>query len=230
VARSKPYRQGEQLPGGILSYVMSLLEQVVLVHVIRTIWLMKRSLLSEIIFLKDGPLAFFGLVAPLYKPMRELTTFLLYPPPRAASDGQSCLYLAGIEKSGAFVDHAAAIERRLRPGSVMIPDNDYIYRYIVPGDPTDHVYGSNSYYGNKAFFKSASGDMYVLTIPTGSYHAAPKPSDFPNLDVILHLVAQLHCNMYDNALIPIALANKLVSLSDFPSQRILAEFARGELG
>ena len=31
--------------------------------------------------------------------------------------------------------------------------------------------------------------------------------------------------MYDNALIPIALANKLVSLSDFPSSRILETFA-----
>jgi len=33
--------------------------------------------------------------------------------------------------------------------------------------------------------------------------------------------------MYDNALIPVALANKLVSLSDFSGQRILTSFARG---
>ena len=42
-------------------------------------------------------------------------------------------------------------------------------------------------------------------------------------------MAQLRCNMYDNALVPIALANKLVSLSDFPSQRLLTEFSKGEL-
>jgi hypothetical protein len=35
--------------------------------------------------------------------------------------------------------------------------------------------------------------------------------------------------MYDNSLIPVALANKLVSLSDFPSQRILGTFAKSEL-
>jgi hypothetical protein len=35
--------------------------------------------------------------------------------------------------------------------------------------------------------------------------------------------------MYGNALVPIALANKLVSLSDFPSQRILTAFARREI-
>jgi hypothetical protein len=32
--------------------------------------------------------------------------------------------------------------------------------------------------------------------------------------------------MYDNALIPVALANKLVSLSEFPSSRILETFAK----
>jgi hypothetical protein len=32
--------------------------------------------------------------------------------------------------------------------------------------------------------------------------------------------------MYDNALIPVALANRLVSLSDVPSSRILETFAR----
>jgi NurA domain len=219
----------EQGAGGILTYIITLLEQVVLVHMIRTIWQMKRTLLREILFLKDGPLGFFGLVAPLYKPMRELTRFLLYPPPSDLDGRRSYLYLAGIEKSGVFVDHAAAIERYIPPGSIMIPDNDYIYRYIVPGDPAAGVYGHNTYYGSKVFYKSSVNDMYVLTIPTGSHPSAPRPSDFPNLNVLLHLVAQLRCHMYDNALIPIALANKLVSLSDFPSQRILTEFARGEL-
>lgn len=47
-----------------------------------------------------------------------------------------------------------------------------------------------------------------------------------NLAEILDVIGQLRCSMYDNALLPIALANKLVSLSDFPSARILEAFAR----
>ena len=97
--------------------------------------------------------------------------------------GRMGRYLAGIEKSGAFVDHATAIERYIPPGSVMIPDNDYIYHYIVPGDPAAGIYGDKDYYGNKIFYKSSANDMYVLTIPTGSYPAAPQPSDFPNLNI-----------------------------------------------
>jgi hypothetical protein len=34
--------------------------------------------------------------------------------------------------------------------------------------------------------------------------------------------------MYDNSLIPVALANKLMPLSDFPSQRILKTFAKAK--
>lgn len=35
--------------------------------------------------------------------------------------------------------------------------------------------------------------------------------------------------MYDNSLIPVALANKLVSLSEHPSQQILKAFARSSV-
>lgn len=214
----------EQGAGGITGYVLTMLEQIVLVHTIRSIWALKRGLLGEILFIKDGPLAFFGQVAPLYKPMRELARFLL----DQAYGGQAGLYLVGVEKSGPFVEHAAAIEPHLPPNTALIPDNAYIYRYITPGDPTAQTYGSNTYYGTKILYKSDRNDMYVATIPPWSGNPS-SPKDIPNLAAILSLVAELRCHMYDNALVPIALANKLVSLSDFPSQRILTAFARQEM-
>jgi hypothetical protein len=39
----------------------------------------------------------------------------------------------------------------------------------------------------------------------------------------------LKCSMYDNALVPVALANRLVSLADMPSSEILSKFARDRL-
>jgi hypothetical protein len=47
--------------------------------------------------------------------------------------------------------------------------------------------------------------------------------------LILAVVRGFKRSVYDNALVPIALANKLVSLSDFPSARILEAFARGAM-
>ena len=73
------------------------------------------------------------------------------------------------------------------------------------------------------------GEMNVATIPATRYSADPLPNDLPRLDEILSLVDELPCSMYDNALIPVALANKLVSLSDFPSQRILTSFVRQQI-
>ena len=54
----------------------------------------------------------------------------------------------------------------------------------------------------------------------------PTENDFKNLDCILFNVEKLKCDMYENALFPVALVNKLVSLSDHPSSEILQKFAK----
>ena len=209
--------------GGIIAYVMTMLEQLVLVHVFYNIAEhLKPSLMRSILFLKDGPLAFFGLVAPLCRPMRDLIEHFLQEP-----DGTNgpTIRIAGLEKSGAFVEHAAEISHRLAPGSYLVVSDRYIRKHVVPG-AAGVVYGSNTYYGQKVFFKAPGGEMHVVTVPAQTYMAEPSSSDIPHLEVILTLIAELRCSMYDNSLIPIALANKLVSLADFPSQRILSTFAR----
>lgn len=209
--------------GGIAAYVMTMLEQLVLVHLFHSILVrLKPSLMRNILFIKDGPLAFFGLVAPLYKPMRELVEHLLSEP--GGPTGPT-LRLAGLEKSGAFVEHAAAIQDRIQPGSFMVIGDRYIRRYVIPGE-AGATYGQNTYYGQKVLFRAPGGEMHVATVPARRFMADPKPTDIPHLEEVLALIAELRCSMYDNSLIPVALANKLVSLSDFPSQRILATFAR----
>ena len=217
-------RVDEEIGGsGIAAYVMTMLEQLVLVHLIHNILAMKPALLRNILFIKDGPLAFFGLVAPLYRPMRELVEHLLNEHGGAAGP---TLRVAGLEKSGAFVEHAAAIQDRMRPGSFFVVGDGYIRKYVIPGGDTAATYGQNTYYGQKVFFCAPGGEMHVTTIPARSYKSEPTPADIPHLHEILALIGELRCSMYDNALIPVALANKLVSLSDFPSQRILTTFAR----
>ena len=50
-------------------------------------------------------------------------------------------------------------------------------------------------------------EMYVATVPAHSYLANPISSDIPHLEEILALIAELRCSMYDNSLIPVALAS-----------------------
>ena len=52
-------------------------------------------------------------------------------------------------------------------------------------------------------------------------------ADFKNLPELLLNIELLRCDMYDNALMPVALANKLVSLANHPSSKILQKFAIG---
>jgi hypothetical protein len=207
--------------GGILGYVTTTFEQILLIHVIRLILKLKPALMDKVLFIKDGPLAFFGQTANMHKPMRELVKFLFK---------KHNLYLAGLEKSGAFVEHAHQIAKRLRDGTVLIINNDYIYRYITPGkaDPNE-AYGRTSYYSNKVFFKAGYGGMFVVSLPTTDVLAFPKTSDLMNLEVVLTNIEKLKCDMYDNALLPVALANKLVSLSQFPSSRILQRFVQDKV-
>jgi len=215
----------EQGAGGILAYLLSTLEQLVIVHVIRSILEMKPAALREVLLIRDGPLAFFGVVAPLRTPMMELMAYLA-----EKDSGKPLIALVGLEKGGHFVEHAAVVAPELKPNHYLIMDSEYVYKYVQPGDPTGAPFGSNTYYGGKLIFKSARGDVFVATIPTKEYLRAPGIGDLLNAPEILSVIAELRCAMYDSALLPVVLANRLVSLADVPSSEILKRFVREGVG
>jgi hypothetical protein len=204
---------------GILGYLTTTIEQLIVVHVLRLIARRRPAALSNIAIIKDGPLAFFGVTANLHTPMRDLLTHLS----RTAQPN-----LIGVEKSGPFVEHAHQIRDRMQPGQALILNDAYIYRYILAsGSPDDsgRSYGASTYYGRKVILKTRTNAVHVLTIPTDTETANPQVNNFFGFDKALQITDLLHCDMYDDALFPVALANKLVSLSAHPSQRILERFA-----
>lgn len=209
--------------GGIIGYLTNLIEQIILIHTIKIIHSIQPSLFKSVLFIKDGPLAFFGQTANLHKPMRNLCNFLFK---------KYNLFLAGLEKSGAFVEHADEIRQKLKNGQYLLLDNKHIYKYIIPGDPdSEEPYARTSYYGSKIIFKSKSDEMYVITLPVEKAEVVLKPekTDYKNIDIILNNINKLKCDMYENSLLPIALANKLVSLSNHPSSVLLEKFASSQI-
>lgn len=206
--------------GGIVGYLRNLIEHFILIDTIRGIYKRKKNSLNEVLFIKDGPLGFFGQTANMHEPMRELVNHL---------QDELKMYLVGIEKSGPFVEHASEIKDKILPGQAYLLYNRHIYKYIKPGT-TDNpeAYGRTSYYSSKIIFKSRDGRIYVVTIPTHDPEIVldPKKENFRNLDTILKYIEELKSDMYDNSLLPIALANKLVSLSDHPSSVLLEKFAK----
>ena len=107
--------------------------------------------------------------------------------------------------------------------------NRYIYKYILPGNDNDKPYGSSTYYGNKLIYKSEYDNIYIATIPTLFPNCNPIKSDLLNIEVILNNVAELKCDLYYNSLVPIVMANKLVSLADHPSADLLKQFSQDNL-
>jgi len=206
--------------GGVLGYLTNLVEHFILIDYIKNVYQRRKSALNEVIFIKDGPLGFFGQTANMHKPMRSLLSYL---------NRVENAFVVGVEKSGPFVEHAMEIQNKLKPGQVYLFSNSYIYKYIKPGDiNTTEPYGKTSYYGSKMIFKSRDEKIYLITLPTENAEVVLNPSkkDFKNIDTILKYIEKLRSDMYDNSLLPIALANKLVSLSDHPSSMILEKFAK----
>ena len=218
----------EQGAAGILGYVTRLIEQLILVHFIKSIYQLQPNLLNEFLFIADGPLSFSGQTANMHKPMRSLANYL---------QTKRNLFLVGIEKSGAFVDHAQQIclanadKTFLKKGDFILLSNEYIYKYIVPGNSETMHYGSTAYYGGKVIFHSEDGQILVLTVPVPSRDVVlnPELSKFKNINEIILNMQKLRCAMYDDAVIPVALANKLVSLANHPSKVLLEKFAKAQM-
>lgn len=218
----------DQGAGEILGYVTRLVEQLILVHFIKSIFQLQPSLLNEFLFIVDGPLSFSGQTANMHKPMRDLMNYL---------QNKKNLFLVGIEKSGAFVDHAQLIclpneeKTTLSKGQFILLSNEYIYKYIVPGDSKTMHYGSTSYYGGKVISYSEDGQILVLTVPVPDKDVIlnPKLHLYKNINEIILNMEKLRCDMYDDAVVPVALANKLVSLANHPSKVLLEKFARAQI-
>ena len=146
--------------GGVLGYLLSAIENLLLVHIIRILTQIKHGFLDEFLLVKDGPLSFVGQTANMYKPMRHLLNFLRK---------NNNVNIIGIEKSGAFVDHAKEIADKMKPGQIFLMDNDHIYKYIMPADG-NMEYARTSYYGGKFIYKSKEEKLYVLTLPVETHH------------------------------------------------------------
>lgn len=207
--------------GGILGYLTTAVEQIIIVYLIKQMLNIRPSLLSQTLFVKDGPLAFFGQTANLHKPMRKLMTFL---------NQNHSIYLVGLEKSGSFVEHAVQASKKMLPKQMLLLGNSYIYKYIIPGNGRDsEPYAISSYYGHKVIFKSEHNNVYVATIPNVQAMIEPQISDYININEILYNITALKCNLYYNSLVPIVMANKLVSLADHPSSDLLKTFAQEKI-
>ncbi len=172
------------------------------------------EVLRHTIFLTDGPLALFGPLAPLKRRFQEhlgdLTRW-------CAQRGLVAPLIVGIEKSGAFVEHAEQIRDLIPTGHVMRLTNDYINR--ISGRPANNHYGVDEFYGRRFIYRTRTGDPLVITVlPTpglSPYDGVAEVEGwdaYPTLRLICEVLDSLRTRMYQHAVVPVALAHSAAAL------------------
>lgn len=223
---------------GIVSYVMSIFE----VNLILTLYRIayernKKEILSKYLFIKDGPLALFSRLDDFqFKKIRPFITRLVKD---SLIDKISYLNWIGLDKSGMFVEHLQNVEKYLKDDTLLIPNTHYMRKYIT-GD-TDSVFGYKTYFGIKMLFKKDESLSFVVDFilpylktkgepeDYKNYIKKPVIYDFVNLKSVIEILCDLRCDLYNKSFIPITLVNKMVSLSDVPSNKLLSIFSNTEI-
>jgi hypothetical protein len=219
----------DSAPDSVASAYMLVMEHLMLFTAVRLLWNHSdRQLLSDTLFIKDGPLTLRGQYSKLVPSIRA---FLDY-----AKSQQRPVHVIGQEKSGAFFDHLAAIVRFAPPQargdkpSYAVLSHEYVRREVYRSPDLSNPYGSRTNWGEKVFLKLDPGCYMVLNVPTGEYNAAPdfpRAADLIGFSRILATVPSVTSHKFEGALFPIELANGIASMSSYPSAKILQRFMEG---
>ena len=201
----------------IATSYMSIHETLMLFTGIRYYWEKNPTLLSECLFIKDGPLSIRAQYSKLVAPIRNFLAFAL--------KSKIPVHIIGQEKTGTFVEHLYLLREHAPFPSFFIPNDAYIKERIQHRPNQGAPYGRDTNYGAKVFLKLNAYHSMVINVPTGHHIPNPNLSDLIGFDRIVSTLPILLSNRYEGALMPVELANGVASLSTYPSAKILKIFA-----
>ncbi|MEA3318671.1 MAG: hypothetical protein U9Q88_01505 [Bacillota bacterium] len=221
----------DSAPEGLTSAYMLIMEHLMLFTIIRIFWDHNdKKLVSETLFIKDGPLTLRSQYSKLVPYIRD---FLEY-----AKLTHRPIHIIGQEKSGVFTDHLNKISRDIAPlerGEPMhykVLSHEYIRKEVYRTPDLLNAYGKRTNWGEKVFIKFDPNTYLVLNVPTGEYKdfkGYPQKEDLLGIKRILASLPDIISHRYTGALFPIELANGIASMSSYPSSKILQRFMEDNL-
>jgi hypothetical protein len=201
-----------------ISNLRSLLEALDLFSLI-TKFRENPQVMSRTLFLLDGPLLLRAELSRLVEPIRDLIV-----DQRARG---LPLFLVGVEKSGGLRDFADSYADHLAaPGSFFLPGTKFLVETIQGKAFSESTYRNRVNYGAKVIARIGPDHVLALNVPTGDHLVDPTTGDLVGFVEVVRALSHLVSYSYDNALMPIVLANANSSISHQPSGGILAQFVR----
>jgi hypothetical protein len=210
----------DSAPETVATAYMSIHETLLLFTGVRYFWERKKDILSNCLFVKDGPLSIRAQYSKLVNPIRRFLGF-------SKQQGYP-VHLIGQEKTGAFTDHLQLIGANAPLQSLFIPGNQYIKEQIQHRPNRGAPYGKDTNYGAKVFVRISHYHQMVLSIPTGDYVENPTLSTLIGAERIFATLPTILSSRFEGALLPIELAHGVASLSTYPSAKILKIFAEAK--
>ena len=202
--------------GTVASSYMLIHETLLIFAAIKYFWETNQNALTESLFVKDGGLFIRAHYSKLVAPIRKFF--------QHAKKQKIPIHVIGQEKTGPFVDYLERISKDMEENTILIPKDSFIKKEILSKPNLKGPYGYTGNYGAKILVKLKTHQL-VLTVPIGKYDPNPKLKDFIGLPRILKTIPSLLSYRYENALLPIELANAISSLSSYPSAKILEVFS-----
>lgn len=217
--------------GTALGRLMTVLEHLTMLCYIDYLAAVQPRALGAVAFVFDGPLALFGPPAPV---KRAIQTYLH----RLRDDLRAKHYrppvIVGVEKTGQFAEHAAELGKHLELQTLMRLPDEYIFTRIIATRTPGSAFGEDTYYGRKFFYKTIRGQVLTLTVPYFDQSATVAVShDLWNSETMpqtLALLDEIGTKLYQDALIPVALAHSYAAIPLRTGSKVLKLLSQEFLG
>jgi hypothetical protein len=213
--------------------IMSMFEKLWLIHILRSFekkqWL---NILDRVIFVIDGPLACFSTWSWLNKSIiTELNRINELQKQITKKD----LLIFGIEKSGTFYNHFEDIDTKIDGTTDKFPKqsafllyDDYIKKNIIFSE-SQKLYGQDTYFGRKFFYKTKFGHRLVPVLAFLSENPdlrSNSPKEFPRLSDLMNVLDELASSRYPNSVSPLISAHAEAAIPLNLGKKIFDDIAR----
>lgn len=216
-----------------ITRMMNTIEHLLLVTFIKQIYESNPRTLAKIAFFMDGPLAIFGQPAKLHS---RIMKFLHQINTKLKELGEDSLLIIGLQKTGELMDYANMIGRYVGNNKLRVIDDEYRYKYIKGNDAPSQNFGNETYYGQDFILKTAGGKVFNFSIPypfkekSSQVSFSLEKTKLSNYGSLIKracdLIAYFEMDLYENSIVPIAVAHRHASISIVPGGKVLDVLAR----